>query len=122
TLGMDKTVILLPAEREELYRPGQWLGFPEEEASRIGALRFEFPRAFATGGGLLIVNKGTATTPLIEELRAAFVLPYFVCLPVAGESAPLGLLLTGRLREAKPLLPPFDQGDIDTFHALGSLI
>ena len=122
TLGMDKTVVLLPAEREDLYRPGQWLGFPEEEASRIGSLRFEFPRAFAAGGGLLIVNKGTATTPLVDELRAAFALPYFVCLPVAGESAPLGLLLTGRLREAKPLLPPFDLGDIDTFHAIGSLI
>ena len=33
TLGMDKTVVLVPADREDCYRPSQWLGFPEKTTS-----------------------------------------------------------------------------------------
>jgi class 3 adenylate cyclase len=122
TLDMDRSVVLLPAEATDHYRPSQWLGFPEESAAKLAAATIRFPAEFATGTGFLVANKGSAATPLITEIRAVFDLPYFICLPVAGGRLPLGLLLTGRLKEARPLYPPFDQGDIETLQALASLI
>ena len=123
TLGMDKTVVLTPTEQETCYRPSQWLGFfRAESAERLPLLSLEFPPDFATGTGLLVVNKASEKTPLIEAIQVAFDLPYFICLPVMVENVPIGLLLSGRLKEVKPLYPPLDQGDIDTFQAIAGLL
>lgn len=69
-----------------------------------------------------MANKASPATPLTAEIQAAFDLPYFICLPMAGGQLPLGLLLTGRLKEARPLYPPFDQGDVETLQAITNLI
>ena len=122
TLDMDRTVVLVPAEAENHYRPGQWLGFPEEESRKLSSLVFCFPPEFAAGTGVLVVNKATAPTKLINEIRIALDLPFFVCLPVTAGDSALGLLLAGRLKEARPLYPPFDQGDVETFQAIASLV
>jgi signal transduction histidine kinase len=122
TLGMDRTVVLMPTEREHAYRPGQWVGFLGEHAEHFRRLEFDFPPDFASGEGLLIVTGRTEPTPLIERLREAFRLPYFICVPVIVDGAPIGLLLSGRLKEVLPLFPPLDQGDADTFHAIAGLI
>jgi len=122
TLGMDKTVVLTPTDEEHWYRPSQWIGFPQEETGRFPSLSIRFPPEFARDIPLLLVNKSSEPTPLIEEIRAAFTLPYFVCLPVMGENALIGLLLSGRLMEAQPFFPPLDQGDVDTFQAIADLI
>jgi len=122
TLGMDKTVVLTPKGEEHAYRPSQWLGFLQPDSEQLSSLSLRFPEAFAEGSGLLLVNRSTEPTPLVEEIRSAFDLPYFICLPVMVEKAPIGLLLSGRLREAKPFYPPLDQGDVDTFQAIAGLI
>ena len=122
TLGMDKTVVLTPADEEYWYRPSQWIGFPQEETERFASMSIRFPSEFAGDAGLLLVNKSSEPTVLVEEIRAAFALPYFVCLPVMGEDAPIGLLLSGRLMEAQPFFPPLDQGDVDTFQAIADLV
>ena len=98
TLDMDRTVVLVPAEAENRYRPAQWLGFPEELSRKLSSLAFRFPPEFAKGTGVLVVNKGTTPTKLISEISTALDLPFFVCLPVIAGSSPLGLLLAGRLR------------------------
>ena len=121
-LGMDRTVVLMPTGREHAYRPGQWVGFLGEHARHFGSLDLEFPPEFASGEGLLIVTRNTESAPLIERVREAFGLPYFICVPVIADGAPIGLLLSGRLTEAQPLYPPLDQGDADTFHAIAGLI
>jgi signal transduction histidine kinase/class 3 adenylate cyclase/CheY-like chemotaxis protein len=121
-LGMDRTVVLTPTERDNAYRPTQWVGFREQQAERFSPLEFEFPEPFATGEGVLVVNRATEGTALIAQIQEAFELPYFVCLPVMVEGAPIGLLLSGRLKEARPLYPPLDEGDIDTFQAIAGLI
>ncbi len=122
TLGMDRTTVLVPAAGEDRYRASHSLGFPEEVERCFASVVLTFPPEFARGNAYLVANKATAPTALVEQVRATFQLPYFVCVAVAGEDAPLGLLLSGRLREAKPLYPPFDQGDVDTFQAIASLI
>jgi signal transduction histidine kinase/DNA-binding response OmpR family regulator len=121
-LGMDRTVVLGPAGREHAYRPGQWVGFLGEHAERFSSLEFEFPPEFASGEGLLIVTRSAGSAPLIDRVRQAFGLPYFICVPVIADGAPIGLLLSGRLKEARPLYPPLDQGDADTFRAIAGLI
>ena len=77
TLGMDKTVILTPTDVENHYRPSQWLGFHTESAKSLSTLSLEFPPDFARGTGLLVVNKSSEKTPLIERIQAALDLPYF---------------------------------------------
>jgi signal transduction histidine kinase/class 3 adenylate cyclase len=121
-LGMDRTVVLMPTEREHTYRPGQWVGFREEQAERFSATEFELPAAFATGEGVLVVNRASEPTALVGQIQDTFDLPYFVCVPVVVDGAPIGLLLSGRLKEARPLYPPLDQGDVDTFQAIAGLI
>jgi signal transduction histidine kinase len=121
-LGMDRTVVLTPTERENAYRPSQWIGFLEQQAAGFSRLELEFPPALSSPEGLLIVTDATESTPLIERLRDVFALPYFVCLPVTVDGETIGLLLSGRLKEAQPLYPPLDQGDVDTFRAIAGLI
>lgn len=122
TLGMDKTVVLTPTNEENCYRPSQWLGFRDEAVQQFSSMSFQFSPEFAQGSGLLLVTKSSSATPLIEKIRTTFELPYFICLPVMVEKAPIGLLLSGRLKEAQPLFPPLDRGDIDTFQAIAGLI
>jgi class 3 adenylate cyclase len=122
TLGMDKTLILSPTDRENYYRPTQWVGFIEGTIQRLPSLYIEFPPDLAKGTGIILVNKSSERTPLIEKIQSTFDLPYFICLPVRGEKAPLGLLLSGKLKEAKPFYPPLDQGDIDTCEAITDMI
>ena len=122
TLGMDRTVVLTPSEAEGVFRPSQWLGFREESAARLASLSFDFPAEFLSGSVPLVANKASAATVLVQQIRSAFDLPYFLCVPVMVENAPLGLLLSGRLREGPPLYPPLDQGDVDTFQSIAGLI
>ena len=122
TLGMDKTVVLTPTDEEHCFRPNQWIGFSQQESERFSSLSIRFPPEFARDTGLLLVNKSSEPTPLIEEIRSALDLPFFVCLPVMGENSLIGLLLSGRPREAQPFFPPLDQGDVDTFQAIADLI
>jgi signal transduction histidine kinase/class 3 adenylate cyclase/CheY-like chemotaxis protein len=122
TLGMDRTVVLAPAEAGNAYRPSHWLGFREDVAEQLTALKLVFPPGVSTGEEVLIVNKATPPTPLVQRIREAFDLPFFICVPVMGADAPIGLLLSGRLKEVKPLYPPLDQGDLDTFQAIAGLI
>jgi signal transduction histidine kinase len=122
TLGMDKTIVLVPPDREHSYRPSQWQGWGEEATPRLASAVFVFPPEFTRAEASLVATKGSAATPLVEQIRATLELPYFVCVPVTGESLPLGLLLSGRLKEAKPLYPPLYQGDVDTFQAIAGLI
>ena len=121
-LGMDRTIVLVPTEQENTYRPSEWIGVREQSAERLASLAIEFPPEFAQGTGLLVVNSQTEPTPFIERLRTEFELPYFVCVPVIAECRPIGIILSGRLTETRPLYPPFDQGDVDTFHAIAGLI
>jgi len=122
TLGMDKTVVLVPTEQVDRYRPSQWIGIHQEHATAMGGLSLELPAGLAQGSDVLVVNKDTPETPAIAQVRAAFDLPFFVCVPIRVEELLIGLLLSGRMREGRPFFPPFDQGDVDTFEAIAGLI
>ena len=121
-LGMDKAVVLTPGRHERGFRPTHWIGFRHEATAQFDALEIEFPPGIVGGTDTLLVSKSTPNTALIEQIKAVFELPFFVCVPVVAEGNAIGLLLSGRLREAKPLYPPLDQGDVDSFLAIAGLI
>jgi signal transduction histidine kinase/class 3 adenylate cyclase/CheY-like chemotaxis protein len=122
TLGMDKAVLLSPTQKENCFRPTQWIGFRQEAAAKLEPVEFELPPAVAQGAEYLTITKSTPPSPLVEQMRAAFELPFFVCVPVLVDGRPIALIVAGRLRESKPLYPPLDQGDLDTFVAIAGLI
>jgi signal transduction histidine kinase/class 3 adenylate cyclase len=120
--GTDKAVVLTPTADEGIFRPTQWIGFHQEADERLPALQFEFPPEIASGREHLLVTRSTEPTELTEQLRVAFDVAGFLCVPVMGESGPIGLLLAGRTIESRPLSPPVDEGDVDTFAAIAGLI
>ena len=121
-LGMDRTVVLSPAGRERTYRPTYWLGYRQDVAAGLPDLAIELPDAIEAGDETLIVNRATPETPLIASLRAGLAIPYFVLVPVRHDQGTLGIIVSGRLQESKPIYPPIDQADMDTFRAIAGLI
>jgi signal transduction histidine kinase/class 3 adenylate cyclase/predicted Ser/Thr protein kinase len=121
-LGMDRTLVLAPAEKENVYRPAHWTGYRDEFAAGFESVAIELPPEFARGEGLLLVNRGTTPTDLIRLIRDAFDLPFFLAVPVPGGDETIGVIVSGRLKEAAPMFPPLDQGDADTFRAVAGLI
>jgi hypothetical protein len=67
-LAMDRTIVLVPTEKENVYRPSLWVGVREPAADRLPSLAIEFPAEFAQGTGVLVVNSQTEPTPLIGQL------------------------------------------------------
>ncbi|HVT45410.1 MAG TPA: protein kinase [Thermoanaerobaculia bacterium] len=121
-LGMDRTLVLARAEREHVYRPAHWTGYREEFTAGFDGVAIELPADFARGEGLLLANRATPATATIDRVREAFDLPYFLAVPVPGEDETIGVIVSGRLKEAAPMFPPLDQGDADTFRAVAGLI
>ena len=122
TLGMNRTLILTPTGEPHRYRPAHWMGFRAEGASGLAGLTFAFPDDFASGGGRLLVSRATPPTPLIAQLRAALGLVTFLCLPVMGEGTALGIIVSGRVQENRPIYPALDESDLDTFQSLVNVI
>ena len=122
TLGVDKAVVLSPGQGEQSFRVTQSIGFRQEAQLRLASIDFQFPPELANGSERLVVNSSTPITPTIADLRRELELPYFVCVPVVVERRPIALLVAGVLRESKPLYPPLDQGDLDTFVAIAGFI
>ena len=123
TMGVDKTVVLVPTGEENTFRPAHFTGFQPNDPVDLEASHV-FPTEFTTGDGsaFLLVHKATDETPLIAGLKQALALPFFVCKPVIVEKRPIGLILTGRLKEAGTAYPAFDSGDVETLSSIAGLI
>ena len=122
TLGMDHTLILVPTERENFYRPSHWTGYRQEATGAFPTVQVELPPDFRTGSSLLLVNRATPRTELIQRLTDTFEVPFFIAVPATGESAAVGVILAGRLNETPPFWPALDSGDVDTLRAIAGLI
>jgi signal transduction histidine kinase/CheY-like chemotaxis protein len=121
TLGMDKTIVLYPTDKENVFRPVIGLGGNLDE-NKIAEFEIEFPEPLVKAQEVRIVNKATASDPLIEKIRSLFELPYFIVCAVRSAEQTLALFVSGRLVEAKPLYPPLDGGDADSFVSISGLI
>lgn len=121
TLGMDKTIFLVPTDKENFFRPSVVLGSGLDEAHLVSQL-LEIPAAIIEGTEIVVMTKTSKATELSAQIRKLFELPYFLISVVHSGPETLGVFISGRSLEARPLYPPLNQGDVDTFASIGSLI
>lgn len=119
TLGMDKTVVFQRNEAGAKFAPAHWLGLGETEP--VESIELEFPESVVDAGEILVFNGQSVRTSLAETISKALSLPYFLVVGLRAEGKNVGVLVSGRTREAKPLYPPLDQGDVDTFRSISGL-
>lgn len=128
TLGMDRALVLVPADRGDgSYRASRWTGFAEEGrgeefARRLSGLSLDVPEEILSGSAPLLVNKASEPAPFEDRIRAELELPHLVGAPIIVEGIPSALLVAGRVKEAGTVYPPLDQGDVETFRAIGALV
>ncbi len=121
TLGMDKSVVLIRNGDSFIFSPRVMLGAGFNE-KLLMQQTFEISEEIIRKKEAMIVIAGTQLSPLQEKIKKTFDLPYYIISPVSAGEDIVGIFVSGRLREAKPLYPPLDSGDADTLKAIGSLI
>jgi class 3 adenylate cyclase len=123
-LKMDRTV-LLRTEDGAHFTAAHTLGYPPAEDPALAGLSLVLPQ-FASESASRLVTAATPRDDATSALSAALRLPFFVAAPVFAGKRCAGLIVSGRLREAKPFFPPLDDGDLSTWQAtagfLGSAI
>lgn len=98
-LGMDRTFVLLPTERQNWFRVGHWAGLTDEAAAQLGSLTVEIPPEVAKGTETLLFDASPGTAPVGQRLGRSLGLSEFICVPVLPDPAPVALLLSGRTPE-----------------------
>jgi class 3 adenylate cyclase len=117
TLKMDRSVIL---ERENgdasSFRPVSLMGYDNAAATNLPNTSLTLPEQN------LLVTAAAQETPLIADIRAKLAMPYFIAVPVIVGGRTQAMLVSGRLREAKPFFPPLDDGDVSTFSSIAGFL
>lgn len=122
TLGMDKSIVLIPGSQPHHFTPSVWMGFEAQEAPALQAIQLEITGTQLPGNTALLVNGATQPTPIIRHIQELFGLPYFILIPVLVSNETIGLLLAGRMREMRPFVQPLIEDDVDTLQAVATLI
>ncbi len=122
SLNMERAVALVPAARENVYSISKILGYTAELEERLKEKKIEVPKELQAEGSFLVVNKSSSSNELIESIREALDLPYFILVPVLVEKKPIGIIITGRMQEQRPVKLPLDKGDAETVQSIGGLI
>jgi len=121
-LKMDRTVILELDPASQCFRPVASVGFEAQAATQLREVTILFSDAMLQSDGTMLATKAAKQTMLMEQLRQAIGVPYFVCVPVVFGGKAVAQLLSGRMREAKPFYPPLDDGDISTFQSIAGFL
>lgn len=122
TLGMDRTVILTAAGEEGMYKPSIWMGYSGDLEKDLPQVSLRVPADVASAKSNILVHAAVASDEFIESVKKSLHLPYFVCTGVAVDDQNIGIIISGRVLEKKPLYPPLDAGDVDTFQSISGLI
>lgn len=121
-LRMDRSVFLARTGDGATFVPRFGLGFDSPTLNRFATLSFDFGAALPGKDSYLLVNKGSAATPLIDELRERLGVPFFIALPVVIGREMAGVLLAGRYKEIKPFAPPVSQSGVNIMRAIAGFI
>lgn len=116
-LGMDRTILL--TRENGRTTPRSWYGVPSE---RDGLLRDAELDLSAVDDGALVVTKATERIPSLKTIDAVTGLQTYLCIPLTLDDFPPAFILTGRVKEVRPLYPPIDDGDVETVRALRRFI
>ncbi|MEX2214260.1 MAG: adenylate/guanylate cyclase domain-containing protein [Phycisphaeraceae bacterium] len=128
-LKMDRTVILVrqggaPSRQggAPTFTPTTYLGCEDGACDLYNTVRITPPAEFLNKDAFLLATKAATETPFMKELREKLEVPYFVCVPVVYDGKTEALLLSGRMREAKPFFPALDEGDVSTFQSIAGFL
>ncbi len=104
------------------FRPTIWAGVDDAAAKALKTVEIAVHADWLKSDASLLATKSAPVTPMMAEWREKVGVPYFVCVPVWCEGQAAALLLSGRMREAKPFFPPMDDGDINTLQSLAGFL
>lgn len=119
-LNMQRTVALMP-RNDGSFRPAILHGYPAEDIPRITALRLHLDKELLDPHSAVLVT-GTDSKERLASLRAALMLPNFIAAPVVLNNEIKAVLVTGRLMEQQPYLPPLGRSDLETVKTVSSYL
>lgn len=119
TLNMDKSMVLF--ESEGVLRPAFWSGFSEMEVYEIEDLEMPMDEDWMENGHLL-ANRRTGKDEMVLRAKNFIPIPFFIAVPIRQDDRTIGLLVSGRLKEAKPFYPPLAREDVNTFTAISGFL
>jgi hypothetical protein len=123
TVLIDRTVVLTPvAAGSGRFRVLRSAGYTQEEADRLAMCELELPTEIASGAERILANRAAMGAEILQQIAKTLAIPFFICVPVVVEGRVIALIVSGRQVESKPIYPPLDQGDLDTFVAIAGLI
>ncbi|MBF0445028.1 MAG: SpoIIE family protein phosphatase [Magnetococcales bacterium] len=104
--------------------PINWLGYHGEEAHRLTETPFPKNSTINRLGDFMLSTK---KSPIEEEGLAKlffeqFGIRFFICVPVVLHNQISGILLTSRVKEAKPFYPVLNEGDVETLKSISSFL
>ena len=121
-LKMDRTVLFEarqgPADRQLVAAAS--LGYTAADDPTLTPALIPLPDPPFTDS--LLVTAATPSSDLIDLIRRATGMPFFVAVPIMAGPALHGLIVSGRLREQKPFFPPLDDGDVSTWQATAGFL
>lgn len=115
-LNMQRTVILVPAEKGE-FKPLLLQGFSREEKENLMARTFVVEEEMLNPAKPVLVSSATPISKLVR-FRVGIGIPYFISAPIAIGSKIIAILITGRLVEEWPYLLPLNKSDVETVHTV----
>ncbi|HET7003276.1 MAG TPA: ATP-binding protein [Puia sp.] len=121
-LGMDQSLILTPGQNADNYKAEHWYGFPSEQIPVLEKGEVEIQSSFFNSGQYILVNKSSGANELSARIQKAFLLIYFVGVPIILDDNPVAIILAARKYERPPFVPPLNDGDADTLMAIAGLI
>lgn len=123
TLKMDKTVVLweIPGHTKS-FSPKFHMGYEREEIDQIHNRQLDFSVEDSPVIRPFLANKSKESNDLIDQLREALILPFFIAVPIRMRSKVIAWMVTGREKEAWPFYPPLDEGDLDTLLSIAGFM
>jgi signal transduction histidine kinase/CheY-like chemotaxis protein len=115
-LALDRTVIFTPTPTGR-FVASHIAGASDDEAAKLTTTELELE----LDDDLVLVELNTPPSPLVARLRELLGLTTFIVVPVMGERAPIGVIVSGLIGGASPVRS-LDRGDADTFRAISKLL
>jgi class 3 adenylate cyclase len=123
TLKMDKTLVVWQSSGETAaFEPKWMMGYSKEESQKITGKKVRFHQADHALTKPFLFNQKSAPNPISAQIRAEFLLQFFIAIPIRVQGSIEGWMISSRDREAWPFYPPLDEGDMDTLIAIGGFI
>ena len=121
-LGMDHSMVLLPASPSNVFKAAYWHGFQDDHATNLKMSEIVISPSFLRPGQFILHNKSTIADETVSQIQKTYSLNYFICVSVFIDENPVAIIISGRRFEKIPFVPPLGKGDVDTLNAIAGLI